>query len=55
MTLVEDRNPFVFASVLPKIDYSDQPQARSGAASGNSPNDNAGPNERDKVSELFQQ
>jgi hypothetical protein len=32
MTLVEDRNPFVFASVLPKIDYSDTPQNRAAAA-----------------------
>jgi hypothetical protein len=44
MTLVEDRNPFVFASVLPKIDYSDTPQNRAAAAAaGGAANPEPGP------------
>jgi hypothetical protein len=32
LTLTEDRNPFVFTTVLPRIQYEDAPQRVSGAA-----------------------
>lgn len=53
MTLVEDRNPFVFSAVLPKIEYPPEPTQRGGGrVDGADGSNGAEPNERTSVSQL---
>jgi hypothetical protein len=42
MTLTEDRNPYVPASVLPKIVYEDEPRRQSAAGAASSPSSGGG-------------
>lgn len=58
LTLTEDRNPFVFSTVLPRIEYNEEPQRQTAAgatqaASGSPDAAPSGGNPRTEVSQLL--